>query len=224
MTVQDVANFVDYVGNGAQTSFAFNFRVDSASWVIIDFMDNFSGTSLNIDQDASPGGTVDYSIAPPLDTPIHIQRVTPLTQDTNYTRHDPFDSESNEDNLDKLTILIQDLLAKFNTLVVTANAGLIWEFVPFSGNRTLEITDAFKMLQSTDTGGTQQVTVPPNSTVAFDKGTQISFEQKGTAILSFVAGAGVNIDTPSTLAVAARFGIVTLIQDQIDNWILAGNN
>ncbi len=110
MTVQDVLNFVDYVGNGAQTSFAFVFRADDVSWVTVDFTTDIIGVTLNADQDTTPGGTVDYSVAPPDLQPLRIQRVTPQAQNLDYTRYDPFDSESHEDALDKLTMEVQDLL------------------------------------------------------------------------------------------------------------------
>ena len=223
MTVQDVPIFVDYVGNGATTSFAFVFRVDNSAWVFVDFMDDISGIALNIDQDVNPGGSVDYSVAPPNGTLIHIQRDTPVTQETDYERHDPFDSETNEDNLDKLTMIIQDLISRVDGLTNAINAQFNWLFIEFSGDRTLNIIDAHKMLQSIDNGGTQTVTIPPNSVVTFDRGTQISFEQKGTSILDFVAGAGVNIDAPGQQQVSVQFGTVTLIQDEIDNWVLLGN-
>jgi len=231
MTVQDVQGFIDYVGNGSTTSFVFNFRVDDVAWVSVDFTDDLSGISLNIDQDGSPGGSVDYSVAPPNGTAIHIQRAIPITQEMDYTRYDPFDSRSHEDNLDKLTMIIQDLLdgvvadlqSQIDAINATITAALAWEFVTFSGDRTLVIEDAFKMLQSTDTGGTQDVTIPPNTDVPFALGTQISFEQKGTSTLGFIAGSGVTVDVAGTLAVNAQFGTVTLVQDEIDNWVLFGN-
>jgi len=110
MTVQDVLNFVDYVGNGAQTSFAFVFRADDVAWVNVSFTTDIIGVTLNADQDTTPGGTVDYSVAPPDLQDIRIQRSTPQVQNLDYTRYDPFDSESHEDALDKLTMEVQDLL------------------------------------------------------------------------------------------------------------------
>lgn len=222
MTVQDISNIVNYVGNGAQTSFSFNFRVDSPAWVIIDFTTNLSGINLNNDQDASPGGTVDYSVAPPNNQGIQINRQTPVTQDTDYTRYDPFDSETNEDNLDKLTMIIQDLRALLDGLTSTVLANFKWEFITVAGSRDLVFTDRFKMLQMVDVGGTQTLTVPPTAEVPWEIGDQITFEQKGTAAVSFVGGAGVTINTPFTLLIAAQFGTVTLIMDEVNNWFLAG--
>ncbi|KKL10841.1 hypothetical protein LCGC14_2551770, partial [marine sediment metagenome] len=110
MTVQNVIPFIDYVGNGIVTSFSFNFRADDVTWVDVSFTDNFNGVSLNIDQDDNPGGSAEYSVAPPDLTTIRIERNTPVVQSMDYTRYDPFDSTSHENNLDKLTMIIQELL------------------------------------------------------------------------------------------------------------------
>jgi hypothetical protein len=216
MTVQNITPSIQYIGNGAQTSFAFNFRSDEILWISVDFTDNLSAINLNIDQDNDPGGFVEYSVAPPNDQIININRVIPITQETDYTRYDPFDSEATEDAHDKLTMILQDLLAAINN-------GFAWEFTSFNGDRTLEEVDAFKMLRSIDNGGAQEVTIPPNSDVPFIKGTQISFLQKGTAILSFVGGIGVTINVPGQPEIARQWGTVTLVQEEIDDWVLLGN-
>lgn len=109
MTVQNVLPCVEYTANGVQTNFAFIFRVDDPTWIVLGFPDNFLALNLNADQDSAPGGSVDYSIAPPDQQIVLITRVTPKDQDLDYTRYDPFDSESHEDALDKLTMLVQDL-------------------------------------------------------------------------------------------------------------------
>jgi len=234
MTVQDTPNFVNAVGNAVQVSFPFAFRADDVLWVSVDFVIDLLGITLNADQDSSPGGTVDYNVAPPNLQSIRIQRVTPQTQEMDYNRYDPFDSESHEDQLDKLMMAIQDLdaintaetadlQAQIDAIVTTIEAGFRWEFVSFLGDRTLILTDAFKFLQSIDVGATQDITIPPNSDVAFALGVQITFQQKGVAILGFLPGIGVNIDSPGSKAVNAQFGTVTLIQDEIDNWVLVGN-
>ncbi|MCK4898585.1 MAG: hypothetical protein KAS38_07400 [Anaerolineales bacterium] len=114
MTVQDVQQNVEYVGNGAQTNFVFVFRVDDPAWVSISFPDNFSALNVNANQDTTPGGSIDYSVAPPSGQSVGIARSTPKDQDLDYTRYDAFDSESHEDALDKLTMLIQDLCEAVN--------------------------------------------------------------------------------------------------------------
>ncbi len=223
MTVQNVTPLIQYTGNGAQTSFAFNFRSDQVLWISADFTDNLSAINLNVDQDNDPGGFVEYSVAPPNGQIINIDRAVPITQETDYTRYDPFDSEASEDAYDKLTMIVQDLLAEIAGLELTINSNFAWEFIAFNGDRTLAEVDAFKMLKSIDNGGTQEITVPPNIDVPFVKGTQVSFEQKGTSVLSFTPGVAVNIDAPGQLQVSRQFGTATLVQEEIDNWVLLGN-
>lgn len=109
MTVENVDSEVIFVGNAVTTSFPFVFRVDDIDWLSVDFTDDFSSFQLNGDQDESPGGSIEYSVAPPDGQSIVLTRTTPLTQALDYTRHGPFDSESHENALDKLTMAIQDL-------------------------------------------------------------------------------------------------------------------
>lgn len=109
MTVQNVLPCIEYTGNGAQTNFVFNFRVDDPTWIVLGFTTDFLALNLNANQDTAPGGSIDYSVAPPVDQLVLITRVTPKDQDLDYTRYDAFDSESTEDSIDKLTMLIQDL-------------------------------------------------------------------------------------------------------------------
>jgi hypothetical protein len=108
MTVQNTPSEVTFVGTGAQTSFAFSFRVDDLAWLTLDYLVSFNMITLNGDQDVAPGGTIEYFIAPPVDQQLTIYRSVPRTQDLDYTRYDPFDSESHEDALDKLTMMMQD--------------------------------------------------------------------------------------------------------------------
>jgi len=99
----------------------------------------------------------------------------------------------------------------------------VWGFVSFSGDRTLVLTDAYKMLKANKTGGAQTVTIPPNTSVAFEVGTQISFLRNGTATLAVAAGSGVTLNSPSNLTVNARYGTVTIIQEAANTWFIAGN-
>ena len=108
MTVLDTPASTTFVGDAVQTSFSFVFRVDDVSWVSLDYTTNLDQILLNGDQDANPGGSVIYLAAPPSGQLINVARLVPLTQLLDYTRYDPFDSESHEDALDKLTMALQD--------------------------------------------------------------------------------------------------------------------
>jgi len=223
MTVQNVVPIAEFTAGGVQVSFPFNFRVDDVSWVILNFTDNLSSIDLYVDQDDTPGGTIEYSVAPLSGQIITVGRLVPITQEMDYSRYDSFDSEANEGALDRLTMIIQDLLLQIAGLELTINSNFAWQFISFNGDRTLSDIDAYKMLKSIDDGGTQEVTVPPFADVPFAKGTQVSFEQKGTSTLSFVGGVGVNIDAPGQLQIARQFGTATLVQEEINNWVLLGN-
>jgi hypothetical protein len=109
MTVQDTTPQTTFVGTGAQLSFAFTFRADDIAWLSVDFVTNFDQFTINADQDNNPGGTVEYTVAPPLNQELTVLRATPNVQLLDYNRYDPFDSESHEDALDRLTMQIQDL-------------------------------------------------------------------------------------------------------------------
>jgi len=109
MTVQTGGNSIDYTGDGIQTVFNFAFRVDDVNWLSVDFLDDFDTFALNVDQEATPGGTATYLVAPPNLQFFTILRSTPQSQLLDYARYDPFDSGSHEDALDRLTMMIQDL-------------------------------------------------------------------------------------------------------------------
>lgn len=67
------------------------------------------------------------------------------------------------------------------------------------------------------------VTVPPNSSVAFDIGTQIDAVQIGAGKVTFAQGSGVTIrSVDSNKAIAARYGAATLLKIGTDEWVLFG--
>lgn len=101
---------------------------------------------------------------------------------------------------------------------------LAWNIITFLGDRTLLLTDAYGYLRSNTVGGTQTVTIPPNSDVAFEIGTQISFEQLNTAILDFAAGGGVTIQSRGGLIAAnGQFAVMSIVKDSANVWSLFGD-
>lgn len=222
MTVQDVDQNVTFIGDGAQTEFTFNFRADSIGWISVGYTDNLQSINLNADQDNTPGGTVVYSIAPPTGQSVNIKRDTPRTQLFDYKRYGAFDSESHEDALDKLTMIIQDLIGNDIDLLLNGLDGL-WVFDDFTGNRTLQLGDTRKMLRANQTGGTQTITVPQQSNIEFEIGTQISVIQKGTAVVDWVGEGPVVVNSPYSSQIDKQYGTVTFIYEGNDVWFVAGN-
>lgn len=86
---------------------------------------------------------------------------------------------------------------------------------------TLVLADANSYIRM-NVASANNLTVPPNSSVAFPTGTEITIFQKGAGKTTVVAGAGVTINTPNTLAIAVQYGAVTLKKVGTDEWDLMG--
>lgn len=68
------------------------------------------------------------------------------------------------------------------------------------------------------------VTLPPNATVAFPIGARIDCLQDGAGKVTFVAGAGVTINSlAGNKSIAGQYVRVTLIQEAVDTWYLTGS-
>lgn len=67
------------------------------------------------------------------------------------------------------------------------------------------------------------LTIPPNSSVAFPTNTVLTVRQVGAGATTIVAGAGVTINSPSTLGIARRQGTVQLVKVATDTWDLIGD-
>lgn len=89
---------------------------------------------------------------------------------------------------------------------------------------TFVLGDAGQYCRFTN-GSAVTVTVPPNSSVAFEAGTQIDVIQGGAGKVTFAQGSGVTINSLAGYkALAGRYAGGTLIQtDTIDTWDLVGN-
>ena len=88
---------------------------------------------------------------------------------------------------------------------------------------TLVLGDAGKLVQM-NVGSANNLTVPPNSSVAFPIGTQILVVQVGAGQTTLVAGSGVTITSKdSNLKLSARLSAVTLIKHSPDGWYAIGD-
>ena len=115
-------SYVTYQGNGAATSFSFNFPVQQASYLVVTITQISTGnvTVLSPTQYSvtpaggawpATSGTVAYGSGNPLtsDFKITIQRVLPVEQNTSLSNQAAFYPEVVEAALDYLTMLIQQL-------------------------------------------------------------------------------------------------------------------
>ncbi len=115
MTVSSAVNKVSFNGNGSQTVFAYSFKIfDQDDLTVI--LRNASGgeTTQTISTQYSvsgvgsaSGGNVTMVTAPATGESLTIIREQPLTQGLDLVANDPFPAASFEDQLDKLTFMVQ---------------------------------------------------------------------------------------------------------------------
>jgi hypothetical protein len=92
-----------------------------------------------------------------------------------------------------------------------------------TGSYTLVLGDVSKVIEM-NVAGANNLTVPPNSSVAFSVGTVIEVMQYGAGQTTIVAGSGVLIRSPGgKMKIAARYGSASLRKRGTDEWTLEGN-
>ena len=87
---------------------------------------------------------------------------------------------------------------------------------------TLVIGDAGRAIEM-DVATANDLTVPPNSSVAFPTGTVVEVCQVGAGQTTIVAGSGVTINTPETLVLSGQWSTVSLRKRGSDVWVLSGD-
>ena len=88
---------------------------------------------------------------------------------------------------------------------------------------TLVLTDAGKMVTMTNASA-NNLTVPPNSSVAFPLNTRIDLIQYGAGQTTVVAGAGVTIfSSGSKLKLSGQYSGASLWKKASDTWVLVGD-
>lgn len=116
MTVTSTTSSVQYAGNGSTTAFAvpFYFLEESHLLVVlrsavgVETVQVITTNYTVVGAGVLSGGTVTMLVAPATGTTLHIRRVVPATQLTDYQANDTFPAESHEQALDKLTMLVQE--------------------------------------------------------------------------------------------------------------------
>jgi len=99
-------------------------------------------------------------------------------------------------------------------LQINAQTGTSYTFV---------LADAGKLVTSSN-GSAQTFTVPPNSSVAYDIGTQIMVQNIGSANCTLAQGSGVTLQSKdSAKAIDGQYAAATLIKTATDVWSLIGS-
>lgn len=119
MTVSITTQRIEYAGTGSQYDYAVPFMFYDKS-----HLDVFvAGSLMLLDVDytvAGAGlgsGTVTFAVAPALDDSVVILRDTPRTQEVDYQQSTKFPADSHELSLDKLTLILQDILERIGRVL-----------------------------------------------------------------------------------------------------------
>jgi hypothetical protein len=87
---------------------------------------------------------------------------------------------------------------------------------------TLVLGDAGGLVES-NKGTANDVTVPPNSSVAFPLKTRIDLVQYGAGQATVVAGSGVTIRSRNGLKLSGQYAGASLYKRATDEWVLIGD-
>jgi hypothetical protein len=95
--------------------------------------------------------------------------------------------------------------------------------VPSGSTYTLLLDDNYTYYRLSDSSAVS-VAVPPESSVDFPIGSNMTFVQSGTGQLTFVAGAGVTINSPDgLLSTRVQYSAVSITKVASDAWDLIGD-
>ena len=105
---------------------------------------------------------------------------------------------------------------------VAASGGTALVSTQHSASYTLALADAGTVVEFTG-GSATNVTIPPNSGVAFPVGTVIEVFQDGAGTVTVVAGSGVTLRSVSShVAAAGQYATIGLRQRAANEWVLSG--
>ena len=88
---------------------------------------------------------------------------------------------------------------------------------------TLVLTDQDKLVEM-NAATALNITVPPNSSVAFPTGAQVHVLQVGAGQVTVVAGTGVTVNSSDGLKLRTQWSPATLIKRATNTWVLMGDN
>lgn len=87
---------------------------------------------------------------------------------------------------------------------------------------TTVLSDTGKIVEM-NSASANNVTIPPNSSVAYDIGAQIIVLQTGVGQTTLVAGDGVTVDGSPGLKLRGQFSAATLVKRATNTWVAIGD-
>lgn len=116
--------------------------------------------------------------------------------------------------------------ANFSTTItnlIGTKANKLIDFNRQAASYTLVLADAGKLVEMNNATA-NNLTVPPNSSVAFPVGTEIPISQYGAGQTTVVAGVGVTINSAGgALKLSSQYSGATLVKVGVDEWYLFGD-
>jgi hypothetical protein len=143
MTVTKTHNRKDYVGNGTNLIFAFDFKIYDETDLLVYVAGALKILNTDYTVSGGPtwtesGGNVTFVVAPPAASAVLIYRDLTVTQGTHWPEGDPFPSASHENAADRLVMLAQqfkEAIGRVFKVVITSlltdievpeGAGKLW--------------------------------------------------------------------------------------------------
>ena len=214
-----------FAGDGTSTTFTFSFTVPNTS--VLELLYTTSAGTVTIDPNLysvaltppygdnlwSSGGILTFPLSGSpvaLGESLTLRRVVPYTQNTEISNQGASYPVQTERALDRLEMQIQQIANTAGigdielTGDVTGNGSSTQSINSQSSSYTLVIGDAEKLIQMTN-ASSADLTVPPNSSVAFSVGTRIDILAYGAGALTVVAGSGVTIRSPLSLLLNGQY-------------------
>lgn len=171
MTISTTNNRKVYSANGATTVFAYDFLVldqthlevyllEAGSLVLKALTTDYTVSGVN----NPSGGNITFNVAPAAGTAnVVIQRVVPATQLVDYVSNDAFPADTHERALDKITMVLQQLLDSSErsfTLAINDTSGASLELPAPSALKFLRWNSAALALEYVDVASAGAVTLP----------------------------------------------------------------
>jgi len=92
-----------------------------------------------------------------------------------------------------------------------------------TGTTYTTVLDDVGALVTMNNAGANSITVPPNSSVAYETNASILISGIGAGVTTVVEGAGVTIHSPRSLVLRKQYSTVRLIQIATDEWLMIEN-
>lgn len=230
MTLSTTTNRTQLSGNGVTTDIPVNFKFLQASDLQIkEKIGSAEATVITsgftVNQNADKTGTVVMDTAPASGTTIFVRRITPLTQETDYTTGGAVSQEVHETAYDKLTMITQQIDEEVGRSIKLNDTSSLSDLEipePVANKALKWNSDATALENSTDdfddivTNATTQATNASNSATAAAGSASAAATSAGNAATSETNAGTSETNAAASAAAAAASAATGMFNDTID--------